>query len=382
VSLSVKHTRYGFLDGYLNIDDVVSCYMDWLSWVFYVICYRFNFSKGNYEYAFFRGLKRGDDRYGLLTCRKFERLARFGRDLVYFGYGSHGHVKSSGLHVVLEYDANFVDLRNAWLRVGVDFNRFMSHIRKLFDKVSVVRVFESHESGYPHIHVLLVFHDYVFSGYSSRRRGGLLYRVFGSDYKSLKGCWLHGFSDFELVNSFSGGIRYLSKYLVKSTSASNAGVKGIRALAMCWVFHKRSFSVSGSLFSLREESEANRARHDEIALNGISNLNSSGANSDVIAPNGILNLNSGGENSDARFVKVGVDLFGISIFERVECWRLFGFCVRDTVLWDDWRMHFVSGQVLVCVLENGFDSRHNRYDVVVPEPVRVVDGSSKCLSDF
>jgi hypothetical protein len=366
LSLSLRSIRFGFEGGLFDVDDVVDFYRSWLSWVFYVICYRFNFSKGDYQYAFFRGLKRGDNRYGVLVCRKFERLARFGRDLVYFGYGSHGHVKSSASHVVLEYDSNLVSLPDAWLRIGVDFNRFMSHIRKLFGVVSVVRVFESHESGYPHIHVLLIFHDYVFSGYSSRRNGRLIYRVFGSDYKSLKGCWLHGFSDFELVDSFSGGVRYLSKYLVKSTSVSNAGVKGVRALAMCWVFHKRSFSVSGSLFLVSEEerSDAEQLRHDEIS------------------PNGISNLNSGGENSDVRLVKIGVDLYGISIFERVECWRLFGFCVRDTVLWDDWCMHFVSGQVLVCVLENGFDSRRSRYDVVVSEPVRVVDGLSRCLSDF
>jgi hypothetical protein len=336
--------------------------MVWLNWVFYVICSRFNFSKGDYEYAMFRGLKRGDDRYGVLTCRKFESLARFGRDLVYFGFGSHGYVRGSGLHVVLEYDSNLVGLCDAWLRVGVDFNRFMSHIRKLFGHVSVVRVFESHESGYPHVHILLAFDGHVFSGYSSRRRGRLVYRVFGSDYEDLKGCWNFGFSDFEMIDSFTGGVRYLSKYLVKSTSASLAGVKGIRALAMCWVFHKRSFSVSGSLFC--EGSEAIRAGHDAIPTNGISNLNSSG------------------ENSDARFVKVGIDLFGISIFERVGLWRLFGFCLRDNVLWDDWRMHFVSGRVLVCVLENDFDSRHSRYDVVVSEPVRVVDVLSRCLSDF
>jgi len=182
----------------------------------------------------------------------------------------------------------------------------------------------------------------------------------------LKRCWIHGFSDVELVDSFSGGVRYLSKYLVKSTSASLAGVKGIRALAMCWVFHKRSFSVSGRLFSECEESDegANRGRHDGIS------------------PNGISNLNPSGEDSEVRFVKVGIDLYGISIFEKVERWRLFGFCVRDSVLWDDWRMHFVSGWVLVCVLENPFDEFRSRYDVVVSGPVRVVDGLSRHLSDF
>ena len=89
---SLKDVRGLFVDGFLDVDDVVGCYYDWLKLIFYVICSRFNFSKGDYEYVFFRGLKRGDNRYGALVCRKFDRLARFGRELVYFGFGSHGYV--------------------------------------------------------------------------------------------------------------------------------------------------------------------------------------------------------------------------------------------------------------------------------------------------
>lgn len=337
---SLRDVRRRFEDGFYGVGDVVDCYRCWLSWVFYVICVRFNFSKGDFEYAMFRGLKRGDDRYGFLTCLKFEHLARFGRDLVYFGFGSHGYVKGSGLHVVLEYDANVIDLCDAWLNVGSDFNRFISRVRKLFGKVSVVRVWESHESGYPHVHAILIFHSYVFSGYSSRRRGRLVYRVFGVDYKSLKDCWIHGFSDIEMVSSFSGGVNYLSKCLVKSTSAKIAGVKGIRGLAMCWVFRKRSFSVSGSLFLEGEESGANRAgRHDGT-------LPMSNSNSD-----------------DLEFIKVGVDLYGNSFFHKVEHWRLFGFCKRDSVLWDDWCMHFISPVHLEFVGDGGFVSNRSYYDL-------------------
>ena len=141
---SLKRVRFGFLNGLCDVDDVVSRYRSWLSWVFYVIVVRFNFSKGDFEYGFFRGLKRGDARYNAIICHKFEELAHKGRDLVYFGYGSHGKVKGSCLHVVLEYNANVVDLRDAWLDVGVDFNRFMSRVRKMFGRVSMVRVFEAH----------------------------------------------------------------------------------------------------------------------------------------------------------------------------------------------------------------------------------------------
>jgi hypothetical protein len=372
-TLSLKSIRWGFEDGFYGVDEVVSRYREWLDWIFYIICCRFNYSKGDYEYVFFRGLKRGDKRYGVIVCRRFERLARFGRDLVYFSVGSHGHVQGSGLHFVLEYDSNVVGLSEAWLRVGVDFNRFMSRIRKLFGSVSIVRVWEGHDSGYPHIHILLIFHDHVFSGYSSRRRGRLIYRVFGSDYSMLKCCWIHGYSDVTMIDSFGGGVRYLGKYLSKSTSVDLAGVKGVRTLAMCWIYHKRSFSISGSLFCVGgEESEANRAaRHDEILPNGNSNSfwNSERKDSDS-------------RNSEVFLVKVGTDLYGNFIFEQVDRWRLFGFCVRDSVLWDDWCRHFVRIQDLVCVVENEFDIRHSRYDVVVSRNVDFVDDSLRCLDDF
>ncbi len=370
MSISLKSVRNQFLDGFYGVEDVVGEYKVWLSWIFYVICVRFNYSRGDYEYVVFRGVKRGDERYGFLICRKFKRLALFGEGLNYFSYGSHGKIRGGGLLATFEYDTNRFSLSDAWLRVGVDFNRSMSYLRKKFGKVSIARVWESHESGYPHIHAMFIFHEHVFSGYSSRRHGHLIYRVFGSGYKSLKGSWSYGFSDFEMVDSFRGGISYLSKYLVKSTSLSEAGSKGVKTLAMCWVFHRRSFAVSGLLFSPAGErgavrSEATRAEHDEIRTQCISNLNSAEKNSDVKA------------------LKVGVDLYGVSIFENVGRWYLFGFCLREGVKWNGWRMHFVSHSELVCISANPFDGRRSYYDFVESDKrSSIVDGFSKQLSEF
>lgn len=234
----------------LGVDDVVEQYRAWLAVFFYVVVYRF--INGENQFGIFRGLKRGDDRYSYLTCRKFDRLSRFGKNSSYFGFGSHEAVSGSGLLVTLEYDSNRIDLGYAWQNVGIDFNRWICGIRSKFGSVSVVRVFESHESGYPHIHALLIFHKYEFTGKSLRnKRGKLVYRVVGSDFDGLKSLsdgsdrWSHGYSDFELVNSYRGGVRYLSKYLSKSTSFKEAGSKGAKTLAMCWFFHKPFFWLSG-----------------------------------------------------------------------------------------------------------------------------------------
>ena len=244
---------------------------------------------------------------------------------------------------MLLFHSNYID-------VGVDLNRWICGIRRKFKGgVSMVRCFESHESGYPHVHALLIFHKYFFDGRSMKsKKGKLVYRVIGSDLDDLKflvdgsSRWVHGFTDFEMVSSYQGGIRYLSKYLSKSTSfkesiSDSGSVKAVRTLAMCWIFHKRSYGYQGEMFA-----------SDEIRIKGISNLNS---------PSSFSN-----ENSDVCSVLAGFDLHGNSIFEKVSRWRLFGFCVRDSVLWSDWESHVISGFKLVCVSDR-VDKCRSYYDV-------------------
>lgn len=321
-----------FLNGFMGISDVVESYRQWLAIYFYVVCNRF--VRGDFEYGIFHSLKRGDERYSALVCRKFAALGRFGKGLSYFGDGVREAVSGSGLLVTLEYDSNKIGLADAWLRVGVDLNRWICGIRRKFGKVSMIRVFESHESGYPHVHALLVFHEYSFFGRSMKnKRGRLIYRVVGADFDSLKSVfhgsvkigdrWSHGFSDFEMVSSYGGGIRYLAKYLGKSTSFELAGSKGALTLAMCWVFGKRSFGFQGELFV------------DEIYNSSSSNL----------------------ENPDGC----------VSDLNMLSKWRLIGFIVRDTVLWSGkGSSRFVRGSDLVMVEEcncgDGYGSP-NIYDV-------------------
>ena len=159
------------------------------------------------------------------------------------------------------------------------------------------------------------------------------------------------------------------------------GSKGLKTLAMCWVFHRRAFAVSGSLFSSGRRAESLLEALSNDGIDEIRSLSNSNLNSAVDTENHVE------QNSDVRFLKVGFDLFGNSIFEKVGKWRLYGFCLRDGVKWSDWRMHFVSGSDLRFVRDVGsfIGRKHVRscrcyYDFV--EPVCVVDVLSKCLIDF
>jgi len=136
-------------------------------------------------------------------------------------------------------------------------------VRRKFGKIATVRVWESHETGYPHIHVALVFKEKVFlGGYMVSKRGKGKFRVIGEDFSVLRNSWKHGYNDFILCNSVKGAFKYAGKYLMKGISAIDAGSKAVKGLAMCWVFRKRSFSISGHFRQLYT---------DEITLHSNSN---------------------------------------------------------------------------------------------------------------
>lgn len=292
-------------------DYLVEKYLKWVSVAFYVFLKRERFVpdwrikglKSNYveEYAVFRSRKRGDENYARHVKRRFYALGNMTSDETFFSLRDRGNVRSPVLFATLEYDANRYKLNECWERVGDDFNRWKSYIRRKFGKFASVRVWEAHESGYPHIHVALAFEEKVFfGGFMANRQDKGKFRVKGEDYSVLRGSWRHGFSDFVLCNSVKGAFKYAGKYLMKGISVKEAGSKAVTGLAMCWVFRKRSFSLSGDLAKLYA---------DEITLHSKSNK-----------------------------VKFGYKrLDGGSVFLMVTKWEVWGFMESKTVRWLDFQ---------------------------------------------
>jgi len=332
--------RHYFSYGVSSVDEVTEAYEEWFKQIFYILLYRFNRTLSKHEYAYFRGTKRGDPKYSYQICRKFDALKRVNKNLIFFSRKARELVKGNAMLVTLEYNANKISRSEAWQNVGVDFNRFLTRLKHNYGKISIIRVWESHESAYPHIHTLVVFHNHTFDGKRmwSKRKHRFSHRVFGVTYRNLKTSWEHGFSDFELVDSYHGGVKYLSKYLKKSTSFAEAGSKGVKTLAMCWLFSKRSFAYSGDLF------------HDEIVIHTNSTINSEK------------------ESSEIRKICIGMDLFNKKIIRVVEKWKFFGFSKRDSVLIGGGWFGFLDPSCLVltcesaCRVKSGFsDHKYKSY---------------------
>lgn len=261
-SLSLSRTRY--FTNMIDLDELIEAYVEWAERPDYLI-FR-NEETG--EFKAVPASKRGNSIYAKRVQKRFDRLYRLSKaDIMPH---RQERLYSSVLMSTLTYTRQ-IPRQEAWDRVAEDFNRYMSHLRDRYGRVSAVRCFEAQKDGYPHIHVILVFHDYRFKTFQH----GKTRRV--SKKSELEAFWSDkeylGFSDYQALNSWRHGLNYLVKYLHKSLSLSNLSKKQenqsvkpststLRNLALLWVHRKRAFSISRRLDTLvsitQSEKEASK----------------------------------------------------------------------------------------------------------------------------
>lgn len=155
---------------------------------------------------------------------------------------------SNVLFVSLSYDIKRSTVREAWETVGEEFNKWIRNLRKKYGPISYLRGWEAFENGYPHMHVLMVFHDYRFRiafSQLKKTKYGSYNRVYRIEEKGEFEKSYHSFVDVKAVRKIREGISYITKYLRKSEHELQN-----LTLAFCWLFRKRSFAVSGDLETL------------------------------------------------------------------------------------------------------------------------------------
>lgn len=199
--------------------------------------------------------KRGNDVYRERVDSRFTAFCRQIPNTVFFE--THQFIKKTrALFLTLTYDTKICSFVDAWLRIGAEFNRFMARLRKKYGRVSIVRVFEAFENGHPHIHCVAIFEDFEFDVELRREFRNGKWRDFWRPVKEenlemsqeeydINEMW-HSRVDVQCMPSLSDGISYLRKYLTKCIDFSNSDSKGVKTLALLWLFRKRSFSISGT----------------------------------------------------------------------------------------------------------------------------------------
>jgi hypothetical protein len=83
----------------------------------------------------------------------------------------------------------------------------------------------------------MMFHEYEFKVTEIRGK----YRI--REKEAFEKSW-HSFVDVQAIRKYREGVRYVTKYLTKTKNESKTQVL---TLALCWLFRKRSFAISGDM---------------------------------------------------------------------------------------------------------------------------------------
>jgi len=156
-----------------------------------------------------------------------------------------------------------------WEEVGKYFNRWISALKSRYGKISIIRCWESHEDGYPHIHVVLLFHDVEFETFFYNGK----WRI--AEKREIEGLWKWGFSDMFALYSLGAGVGYVLKYVTKVNNAllsEKVDRKLVLSLALMWIFRKRAFSVSKDFGEFLVEEKDERP-HGQVDIEGKSIYN-------------------------------------------------------------------------------------------------------------
>jgi hypothetical protein len=220
---------------------IIEKYKEWVSEDTYMILSKWNPKKWKNDVFAVKCSKRGNDVYRSRVKNRFVGLSNKAENLFFFNPKDRNNKQTThALWTTLTYDAKLCSYKEAWEKIGIEFNGFMAYIRSNFGKISCCRVFESFENGYPHIHCILLFQEYTFSAFRDAKGQ---FRVHEKDI--IAQGW-HSNVDVKAMSSLAGGFSYLKKYLLKGIDFETADSKGLKTLTLCWIFRKRAFSVSGS----------------------------------------------------------------------------------------------------------------------------------------
>jgi hypothetical protein len=255
-----------------DLNTVVYAYSYWVGFTEYMVF------KGEHKFTHelrFKAIKcskRGNDVYNWRISKRFKELNSL-KEVVFFD--PRGNVKKTrGLFVTLTFNPRGLRLDQLWESVGDAFNKWITRLKashKWFleynevkgkwervSEIQVIRVWEAHKSGRPHIHALLFFRSSEFEVF---RWNGIWRIQEKGEFE-----WEYGFVDVEALRSLREGVSYVTKYLGKLhewgvtedieeevTLEEREGDSLLHSLpwgasrltlSLLWVFRKKCFSLS------------------------------------------------------------------------------------------------------------------------------------------
>jgi hypothetical protein len=156
MSKNISKSRYDFIKGLLSyenpdLDRVTKLFIEWATLNQYLIFRKDNIFTHERTYKAVKGAKRGNDVYAWRVRKALEHLRKLPDHKFFNSKDRNGVHRTKAVFITLTY-RRFLRIDEAWERVGEDFNRWITDLRKQYGKIDVLRAWESQRARTPHGH--------------------------------------------------------------------------------------------------------------------------------------------------------------------------------------------------------------------------------------
>lgn len=231
--------RSAYFGGTIDESLVTDIYCEWRDTNEYFMINGIDDSGSAIISAFVKACKRGNDVYLSMLNRKFGFIDSLPN--IDFFTDDMRKKYTPMLFITLTVAAKKHSLLNSWLDISANLNRFETLLRQKYGKFVKFRVWESHESGYPHCHVVYYFLKHSFAVWEHfNKDNDRTFRIADKHRKAISNMWAMGNVDIQGVQDTLGAFKEVKKYITKQIW----NAKGDQTNAMCTLFRKQSYYLS------------------------------------------------------------------------------------------------------------------------------------------
>jgi hypothetical protein len=257
----------------IDLEGLVEYFLTWMDYNEYLVLQKQSFDGKEFEKDTIavKCSKRGNDVYKSRVKKRFSFMSTLENKILFDWKNKTKKThKVNCVFVTLTFNPALCSINEAWeVRVGREYNTWVTNLRNKFGRVEAIRTFEGYANGYPHIHVVLLFGDKEFTTFKD---GNDKWRIEEKEVFELS--W-KSFVDVQAMRDLRGGLFYLSKHILKAQVVQGDPTKEedlwkyYLTLALNWVFKKRSFALSkGFLDLMYYMHNSNSSRVVQMTLEG------------------------------------------------------------------------------------------------------------------
>lgn len=233
--------RAAYKNSFIDISRVVDLYKKWRDQNEYLWLEAINTNTEEViTNLFFKCSKRGNDVYKHRLKEKFDFLEKL--DPITFFLDTDKVKYSPMLFISPTIDQKKYSLNHSWHIISYEFHLFITKLRQAYGDCVYIRVWESHESGYPHLHLVVYFNKKWFKAIKHIRKKDkkLTYIIPTVHKKRIEKMWRLGNMDIQAVQDTHGAFSEVKKYITKNIWSD----KGIKTNALVCLFNKQVYSIS------------------------------------------------------------------------------------------------------------------------------------------